>query len=104
MRIDALCPLCGIKDPPPHLLPMTRTLPPPHHIHTHAHTHNPEYVHTMVLLGPGCNCRGICLANSGADNYVVKFPVGASPADKAALLSSLFLINLLCFERRGNQK
>jgi hypothetical protein len=53
---------------------------------------------------PGWNCRGLCLGASMADNYAVKFPEGAPPADKAALLGSLFLLNFLFFEKRGNQK
>ena len=28
---------------------------------------------------PGCNLRGLCVAQSMADNYVVKFPEGAPP-------------------------
>ena len=53
---------------------------------------------------PGCNLRGLCLAQSMADNYVVKFPEGAPPEDKAALLGALFLVNFCFFEKRAGQK
>ena len=53
---------------------------------------------------PGCNARGLCQANSQADNYVVKFPPGADSATRASILSALMLANLIYFERRANQK
>ena len=53
---------------------------------------------------PGCNLRGLCLAQSMADNYVVKFPEGAPPEDKAALVGALFLVNFVFFEKRAGQK
>jgi|AntAceMinimDraft_5_1070358.scaffolds.fasta_scaffold81116_1 hypothetical protein len=53
---------------------------------------------------PGCNARGLCLGNSQADNYVVKFPPRADPVARANLISALMLVNLIFFERRANQK
>ena len=38
------------------------------------------------------------------NNYVVKFPAGASAQQKARLLSALHLIDFNFFERRANQK
>jgi len=53
---------------------------------------------------PGCNTRGICMWRSGADNYVVKFPVGASVGDKEFILGGWALSNFMFWEKRGNQK
>lgn len=53
---------------------------------------------------PGCNVRGVCQADSGASNYVVKYPYGASPAQKATILTGMFLANFIYFEQRANQK
>lgn len=49
---------------------------------------------------PGCNFRGLCSAN--ADNYVLDFPQGASPHEKALILGGLFLIDFELFERTNN--
>jgi len=53
---------------------------------------------------PGCNARGLCQADSGASNYVLKFPGNATPDDKALLMTGLFLNNFIYFEKRANQK
>lgn len=53
---------------------------------------------------PGCNVRGVCQADSGASNYILKFPPGASPQHKALIMTGLFLSNFLFFEQRANQK
>ena len=52
----------------------------------------------------GCNARGLCMMNSGADNFIVKFPPGASVLQKSLLMSGLFLENYVFWERRANQK
>ena len=51
-----------------------------------------------------CNLRGVCGAGMANSNYVVKFPRGASAAQKARVLSALHLIDLNFFERRANQR
>jgi len=53
---------------------------------------------------PGCNVRGICCAGMANNNFVIKFPAGATEHQKSAILSSAHLIDLNLFERRGNQK
>lgn len=53
---------------------------------------------------PGFNFRReMCQTNSGADNFVVKFPNGTT-AQRATIISALMLINLTFFERRGTPK
>ena len=49
------------------------------------------------------NLLGVCAAGMANNNYVVKFPRGASAAQKARVLSALHLIDLNFFERRKNQ-
>ena len=48
--------------------------------------------------------RGLCMMNSGADNFIVKFPPDASVLQKSLLMSGLFLENYVFWERRANQK
>ena len=50
------------------------------------------------------NLLGVCAAGMANNNYVVKFPRGASAAQKARVLSALHLIDLNFFERRANQR
>jgi hypothetical protein len=53
---------------------------------------------------PGCNWRGVCMLNSGADNFVVRFPEGAGAQEKALLVAGVFLHNFVYWESRNNQK
>jgi len=69
-----------------------------HDANTRAH------VGTWENQWPGCNTRGICQLDSGASNYVVKFPQGASPPQKAIILTGVMLSKFTYFEQRANQK
>jgi hypothetical protein len=58
------------------------------------------YIHVQW---PGCNVRGLCQANSQADNFVIKYPTDADASMRASIINALMLINLVLFERRANQ-
>lgn len=53
---------------------------------------------------PGWTARGLCMGNSAADNYVIKFPRAQDAVQRANMISALMLINLNFFEKRNNQK
>lgn len=65
---------------------------------------NMKIVGEMQNVFPGCNARGICMFNSAADNFIVKFPENANALQKSLLMSGLFLQNFVFWERRANQK
>lgn len=44
------------------------------------------------------------MCNSAADNFVLKFPTGADPREKALIMAGLFLHNFVYWESRDNQK
>lgn len=58
----------------------------------------------ILNVWPGWNARGLCQGNSGADNFILKFPAKSNPVQKALLMASLFHHNFIFWERRGNQK
>jgi len=53
---------------------------------------------------PGWNCRGICMFNSAAENFVIKFPTAATADEKVLTVGSWALLNFMFWERRANQK
>ena len=53
---------------------------------------------------PGCNVRGLLCAGNANNSYRLEFPAGATVAQKARLVSALFLINFNFFEKRADQK
>eukprot|EP00466_Bigelowiella_natans_P011663 jgi/Bigna1/90232/estExt_fgenesh1_pg.C_650098 len=55
---------------------------------------------------PGWNARGLCLQNSGAENWVVKFPnhQESSSKEKVLTLGAWALSNFMFWETRKNQK
>ena len=42
--------------------------------------------------------------NSGADNFVVRFPEGTDAQEKGLLMAAVFLHNFVYWETRNNQK
>jgi hypothetical protein len=62
-----------------------------------------EFVGELQNVWPGCNMRGLCMASSAADNFVLKFPPGAGARDKSLLMAGLFLHNFIYWESRDNQ-
>lgn len=66
--------------------------------------HSNEQVGSWENQWPGWNVRGICAGNSGAKNYVLKFPNAATPEQKALMMTGMFLANFIYFEKRANQK
>merc|ERR1712216_381388 len=56
-----------------------------------------QAVATFENQWPGWNLRGCCQANSAASNYVLKFPVNATPEDKAPITTGLMLTNFMFF-------
>ena len=63
-----------------------------------------ELVGELHNVWPGWSMRGLCMPNSAADNFVLKFPPDADAQDKSLLMAALFLHNFIYWERRGNQK
>ena len=63
-----------------------------------------QQVGELQNVFPGCNARGLCMFNSAADNFILKFPHGANALQKSLLMSGLFLQNFVFWERRANQK
>jgi hypothetical protein len=53
---------------------------------------------------PGCNWRGLCMFNSAADNFILRFPEDADSRNKSLLMAGLFLHNFIYWESRENQK
>jgi hypothetical protein len=64
---------------------------------------NMKIVGELQNVFPGCNARAFCMWNSGADNYIVKFPPNANALQKSLIMSGLFLQNFVFWERRANQ-
>lgn len=60
-------------------------------------------VGSLLNVWPGWNVRGICSQNSGADNFIVKFPKGADATEKALLLNGMFLTKFVFWGSRANQ-
>ena len=63
-----------------------------------------ELVGELHNVWPGWNLRGLCMPNSAADNFVLKFPPDADAQDKSLLMAALFLHNFIYWETRDNQK
>ena len=57
----------------------------------------------FLNIWPGWNVRGVCQGSSAADNFVIKFPQGATPVNKGLLMAGLFLHNFVFWESRTNQ-
>ena len=60
-------------------------------------------VGTLLNVWPGWNVRGVCMQNSGADNFMVKFPRGTDASEKALILNALFLTKFVFWDTRANQ-
>ena len=65
------------------------------------HTHrSAKMPFTVPLLFVPPDCRSFQM--SDADNFGCAFPASARPADKAVLLSAVFLLDFIFFESDGN--
>lgn len=60
-------------------------------------------VGSLLNVWPGWNVRGLCMQNSGADNFIVKFPKGADAVEKALILNATFLSKFVFWGTRANQ-
>eukprot|EP00472_Partenskyella_glossopodia_P007207 CAMPEP_0197526326 /NCGR_PEP_ID=MMETSP1318-20131121/17325_1 /TAXON_ID=552666 /ORGANISM="Partenskyella glossopodia, Strain RCC365" /LENGTH=334 /DNA_ID=CAMNT_0043080437 /DNA_START=174 /DNA_END=1175 /DNA_ORIENTATION=+ len=47
-----------------------------------------EYDSKIEVHWPGWNARGLCMANSAAENWILQFPEGSSPDEKVLLLGA----------------
>jgi len=54
----------------------------------------------LTNIFPGCGSLKGCLGE--ADNYVIDFPVGATPEEKATVLAAAILIDYQLFEKSDN--
>mmetsp|Transcript_55884 Transcript_55884/g.98674 ORF Transcript_55884/g.98674 Transcript_55884/m.98674 type:complete len:80 (+) Transcript_55884:1-240(+) len=55
-----------------------------------------EYINTSTFVWPGCNCGGL----TDLSNFIVQFPQGSTPDQRAALLGAMFLVEFTVNEAR----